>query len=556
MNPDAEITFYNGLVEAFHCLNHLSPEYRDLYKVASRDFGCQVTEQLLFDKYPKIVEILEKEIGKNKDAVLTAKQKFISFSYLQYINELCKCSKKITSEATLESFRWNNQMRNNKIKRVANPNEIVYLQCKVLIPFEDTEGNQVKGRIRRRMSLIFCETSDIKDRDGKWDNGIKHIEVRVNKIDYYRIGQPISFLATFNQEKEHVFKEWRNKKGILTAFALPNGYLSRALKYAIKGIVGNRGLIEKIFPKPQEFPDLKESDLAKLDPTLNKTLDERFDEKQKEAILAIYQRINLTFILSGASGTGKTSVLVAAVKLLYLKSNKKILICAPTNVIADVFAKQLMSIINPSKILRLISASRDITKDDPELNEVTRKTATNNGHLDPKTYDWITKEEFKQSNIIICTLRFIPTMAKKYELNKGYFSYIFIDEAGQSPEMDCWLPVHFLANEATQLILAGNPKKTPPVIDIPCLEQYGYKHSLLARLCSNPYFVPGINFVQLQKNYRSENAAAQLLPETSYESSVEQSHSQNPDQRERVQSTRPTYAELLASPRRPMPRGA
>src|SRR5690606_4263325 len=98
---------------------------------------------------------------------------------------------------------------------------------------------------------------------------------------------------------------------------------------------------------------------------------------------------------------------------------------------------------------------------------------------------------FKKFAIEICTLRFIPTIEKKYNLNNGYFSHIFIDEAGQSPEMDCWLPLHRLTNQNTRLILSGNPKNTCPMTEVAFLEQYGYKKSLIARLCDHPHFVHG-----------------------------------------------------------------
>lgn len=218
---------------------------------------------------------------------------------------------------------------------------------------------------------------------------------------------------------------------------------------------------------------------------------EKLDEKQKEAVFLITQQVHSTFILSGFSKTGKTSTLVAAILRLLCKKRKKILVCAPTNMIADTFAKKLMKFVDHNKILRLISPSRDTTKIDKELSEVTEKPRTNAGYLDHDTSENLTAEQFQRFPVVICTLRFVPTMTKKYNLSNRHFSHIFIDEAGQCPEMDCWLPLHFLASENTKLILAGHPKKTTNIMEIDCLEQYGYKKSLFARLYEHSHFVPG-----------------------------------------------------------------
>ena len=65
---------------------------------------------------------------------------------------------------------------------------------------------------------------------------------------------------------------------------------------------------------------------------------------------------------SSLLGTGKTALLVEAVRQIVKKTTDRILICAPSNSAADLFAKQLLQVgrLSPDEVLRLYSRSQQV----------------------------------------------------------------------------------------------------------------------------------------------------------------------------------------------------
>lgn len=73
-------------------------------------------------------------------------------------------------------------------------------------------------------------------------------------------------------------------------------------------------------------------------------------------------------------GTGKTTVLVEAVRLLLndVRRQIRILICAPSNTAADLFTTELLykAKISPAKIFRMYSLKRPVETQNQELKNV------------------------------------------------------------------------------------------------------------------------------------------------------------------------------------------
>ena len=47
-------------------------------------------------------------------------------------------------------------------------------------------------------------------------------------------------------------------------------------------------------------------------------------------------------------------------------------------------------------------------------------------------------------------------------IERGWFTHVFLDEAGQCSEPDSMIPLNLIANEATNVVLAGDFKATRP----------------------------------------------------------------------------------------------
>ena len=81
----------------------------------------------------------------------------------------------------------------------------------------------------------------------------------------------------------------------------------------------------------------------------------------------------------------------------------------------------------------------------------------------------------------------------------GYFSRIFIDEAGCGTEPEMLIPLALLTSKGTatstsndtkgaSLVLAGDPKQLGPILRSPVSLKYGLNLSMLERLMTNPEF--------------------------------------------------------------------
>lgn len=66
--------------------------------------------------------------------------------------------------------------------------------------------------------------------------------------------------------------------------------------------------------------------------------------------------------------------------------------------------------------------------------------------------------------------------------NRGHFSHIFVDEAGQGKEPEVVLPIKSLADDKTNVILAGDNQQLGPVLHSNIAKELGVKTSFLARI--------------------------------------------------------------------------
>ena len=89
-------------------------------------------------------------------------------------------------------------------------------------------------------------------------------------------------------------------------------------------------------------------------------------------------------------------------------------------------------------------------------------------------------------HLVACTLLM---SAKLYSggLDRGWFTHVFIDEAGHAEEPLCLAPLSLLClPKQTQVVLAGDPQQLGPTILSPHAKQHGLQVSLLERLMRAP----------------------------------------------------------------------
>lgn len=205
----------------------------------------------------------------------------------------------------------------------------------------------------------------------------------------------------------------------------------------------------------------------------------------------------LPYVIFGPPGTGKTSTLVEAInQVLRTDPNARILACAPSNDAADVVAQRIHRIRanQQREMIRVYAFSVDAKRipGDIPLEMTNRVPGSNNFALPSPS-------ELKDKRLVVSTL----LMAGKLYANgldPGYFTHIFIDEAGHADEPLTMCSLALLATPKTKVILAGDPKQLGPIHLSPHAKAHGIGISLLERL-SNLYPYTRRSSAELGEHY-------------------------------------------------------
>ncbi|KZV62176.1 P-loop containing nucleoside triphosphate hydrolase protein [Peniophora sp. CONT] len=225
---------------------------------------------------------------------------------------------------------------------------------------------------------------------------------------------------------------------------------------------------------------------------------------QLDAVMAV---LNLPegappFVLFGPPGTGKTVTLVeAALQVVTLFPNYRLLMTAPSNSAADLITQRLSARLGQDLLFRLNSRSRRV-QDMPA--SLLPYSLVNGNELDIPTL-----EKLMTYRIVVCTS---VSAAVPYTLGvpPGHFHGIFVDEAGQATEPEVMIAIKDLADDRTNVVLAGDPKQLGPVVRSAIARELGLSKSYLERLMDINMYEPhaghGKTVVKLVKNYRSHEA--------------------------------------------------
>ncbi|MEO1513551.1 MAG: IGHMBP2 family helicase [Bacteroidota bacterium] len=259
-------------------------------------------------------------------------------------------------------------------------------------------------------------------------------------------------------------------------------------------------LLKKQFPS---FGDLPKSLVL---PHLN--------EHQNDSVRSIIASRDLA-IVHGPPGTGKTTTLVAAVQQL-CKTEKTVLVCAPSNTAVDVLTERLAAIdlrvVRVGNISRVDESiirhslevmlsehpeSKNIKKIKKQAAEARRKAQRYKRNFGRKEraerhqlYQeakdlsaWANQLEdrlldmiLESAQVITCTL--VSTSNPVLQGRK--FRTLVIDEAAQALEPACWIPI----SKASRVVLTGDPFQLPPTVKSIKAQKGGLNISMLER-CLN-----------------------------------------------------------------------
>ncbi|XP_058800615.1 probable helicase with zinc finger domain [Phymastichus coffea] len=244
----------------------------------------------------------------------------------------------------------------------------------------------------------------------------------------------------------------------------------------------------------------------------------RLNDKQKEAVaimMAPSTEILPPVLLLGPFGTGKTSTIAQALRILLVNDLKsRVILCTHSNSAADLYVKEFFDLWyketkNPRlKPLRIYYTGRSRTT----VHAVVREYCPSDRHFnfrDP------TNEDLAECGLVISTLATSSClMALDYSP-----THIIIDEAAQALECEA-LSCLALANERTRLVLAGDQMQLAPEVYSDLARERNLGMSLLERIHLN-YEPNHPCRIQLCTNYRAHKDIVNLTSDLFYLGKIE-----------------------------------
>lgn len=192
------------------------------------------------------------------------------------------------------------------------------------------------------------------------------------------------------------------------------------------------------------------------------------------AFLVFVNHNDVDFV-SDRPGTGKTVTIVEAMRQIILRdSNARILACAPSNSAADLIAERLRDNLSPKQLLRLNAPSRSKDQLPKSLERFSYINSEGTFSVPPLA-------TLSQFRIIVSTC-LSASVPYGIGMTRGHFSHIFLDEAGQACEPEAMVPIKTMADNRTNIVIAGDPKQLGPIIRSTLASQLGLGISYLDRL--------------------------------------------------------------------------
>lgn len=253
------------------------------------------------------------------------------------------------------------------------------------------------------------------------------------------------------------------------------------------------------------------------------------NDAQKNAVQNILAANDIS-IVHGPPGTGKTTTIVHAIKLL-CETEKNVLVTAPSNAAVDLLAERLsekgLRVVRVGNISRVDESLLNLTLDaqlaaHPESKHIKkvkvqaaearrkagkykrnfrgqqREERRDNYREARELEDWAKALEEKllteilhSAQVVACTL--VNTVHSV--LDRLKFRTVVIDEAAQALEPATWIPI----SRASKVVLAGDPFQLPPTVKSYDAKNKGLGITLLEKCVENFSEVSFLN-VQYRMN--------------------------------------------------------
>lgn len=259
----------------------------------------------------------------------------------------------------------------------------------------------------------------------------------------------------------------------------------------------------------------------------------KLNPSQQRAVQQILSA-NEVAVVHGPPGTGKTTTLVQAIKVLVKKDNKPILVVAPSNAAVDLLSEKLseeglnvLRVGNPVRVSERLSALtldakmashadvKDIKALKKQANEFKnmahkykrhfgkaerdqRKALFDEAHRIMK--DVANMEQYVIDDLLAKTQVVTATLvgSNHFTVRNMKYRTVVIDEAGQALEPACWIPIL----KAEKVVLAGDHLQLPPTIKSEEAAKGGLSTTLLEKCVAlHPESV-----VLLEEQYRMNEA--------------------------------------------------
>lgn len=167
--------------------------------------------------------------------------------------------------------------------------------------------------------------------------------------------------------------------------------------------------------------------------------------------------------------------IVEAIKqILRRDPSARVLACAPSNSAADIITQRLSVLLQTDSLFRFYAPSREKKTVPPDLLPYTFENT--DGLFSHPPLGTV-----KSFRVVVCTCN-SAAFTFGIGVERGHFSHVFIDEAGQATEPEAMVVVKNVANASTKLILSGDPKQLRPIIHSAIANELGLSISYLERL--------------------------------------------------------------------------
>lgn len=237
------------------------------------------------------------------------------------------------------------------------------------------------------------------------------------------------------------------------------------------------------------------STLAAAAAELAQTLPSSLNEAQRRAVAAAVEFGGMTarwpLLVWGPPGTGKTTLLAFIIWHLVQErpTDLHILAAAPSNTGADVLCRKLGKLgLDAGQMLRLNALGRSpstITEETRAFCALGQSENGRPGFVVPSL------PELRRFKVIVTTCicaTHIFNALRKESTPAGWFSHVFVDEAGEATEPETLVPLSLLRPVAGAAVLLGDHFQLGPLVLSPLANEVGsLQASMIERLANERF---------------------------------------------------------------------